>query len=75
MVQNIKSLDNIPVFIYHVEDNEELFKKLIMMKDVKVILNQHDYINYYNMSCSGQQNPDTILVNFSAFAGGSPSLN
>lgn len=48
--KNIKSLDNIPVFIYHVEDNEELFKKLIMMKDVKVILNQHDYINYYNMS-------------------------
>lgn len=27
------------------------------------------------LACSGQQNPNTFLVNFSAFAGGSPSLN
>ncbi len=26
-------------------------------------------------NCSGQQNPDTFLANFSAFAGGRPSLN
>lgn len=48
--ENINALNNIPVFIYHVIDNKEIFEKLLKIDEVKVVLNQHDYKNYYLMS-------------------------
>jgi hypothetical protein len=45
------------------------------MKKIYFLILMTLTITYSHLSCSGQQNPDTFLANFSAFAGGRPSLN
>ncbi|MBY6062923.1 hypothetical protein [Pseudidiomarina sediminum] len=49
--------------------------KALAQKFMELVQVRNKIMHGKPCTCSGQQNPDTFLVNFSAFAGGSPSLN